>query len=119
MSVRANFVDIYLQGMRDRRMRSGMELAPEIQLTDWSTAGERGKLVFVVSTKPSCTGAIYSTFTTRKIRLSIVQITHQFKFFTLRFLSRQNVENKFVLTDKIFFRDLEPIRCLCVARKSL
>ena len=53
MSVRANFVDIYLQGMRDRRMRSGMELAPEIQLTDWSTAGERGKLVFVVSTKPS------------------------------------------------------------------
>ena len=32
-------MDIYLQGMRDRSMRSGTELAREIQLTDWSTAG--------------------------------------------------------------------------------
>jgi len=39
--------------MRDRSMRSGMELGWEIQLTDWSTAGEEGKLVFVVLTKPS------------------------------------------------------------------
>ena len=39
MSVRWNFADIYLQGMRDRSMRSGTELAREIQLTDWSTAG--------------------------------------------------------------------------------
>ena len=39
MFVRANFVDMYLQGMRDRSMRSGTELAREIQLTDWSTAG--------------------------------------------------------------------------------
>ena len=39
MFVRANFVDIYLQGKRDRRMRSGAELARKIQLTDWSTAG--------------------------------------------------------------------------------
>ena len=39
MFVRANFVDIYLQGMRDRSMQSGTELAREIQLTDWSTAG--------------------------------------------------------------------------------
>ena len=28
-----------LQGMHDRSMRSGTELAWEIQLTDWSTAG--------------------------------------------------------------------------------
>ena len=37
----ANFADIYLQcvAMRDRGMRSGTELAREIQLTDWSTAG--------------------------------------------------------------------------------
>ena len=27
--------------MRDRSMRSGTELAREIQLTDWSTAGEQ------------------------------------------------------------------------------
>ena len=39
MFVRANFVDIYLQGMRDRSMRGGTELSREIQLTDWSTAG--------------------------------------------------------------------------------
>ena len=39
MFVRANFVDIYLQGMRERSMRSGAELAREIKLTDWSMAG--------------------------------------------------------------------------------
>ena len=39
MFVRANFVDIYLQGMRDRSMRSGTELAWEIKLIDWSMAG--------------------------------------------------------------------------------
>ena len=38
VSVRANFADIYLRGMRDRSMRSGIKLAREIQLTDWSTA---------------------------------------------------------------------------------
>ena len=31
--------------MRDRSMRSGTELAREIQLTDWSTAGEQVKPV--------------------------------------------------------------------------
>ena len=36
VSVRANFADIYLRGMRDRSMRSGTKLAREIQLTDWS-----------------------------------------------------------------------------------
>ena len=51
MCVQANFADIYLRGMRDRSMRSGT--AREIQLTDWSTAGEQGKLVFVVSSTPS------------------------------------------------------------------
>ena len=58
MSQRANFADIYLEGMRDRGMRSGMKLAREIQLTGWSTAGEQGKVVFVVLTKSS----IYFTF---------------------------------------------------------
>ena len=32
-------MDIYLQGMRDRSMRSGTELAREIKLTGWSMAG--------------------------------------------------------------------------------
>ena len=39
MFVQANFVDNYSQGMRDRSMRSGTELAREIKLTDWSMAG--------------------------------------------------------------------------------
>ena len=65
MCVQANFADIYLRGMRDRSMRSGTELAREIQLTDWSTAGEEGKLVFVVSTTPSLAQFI-SLFTTGK-----------------------------------------------------
>ena len=39
MSVRENFADIFLREMHDRSMRSGTELAQEIQLTDWSIAG--------------------------------------------------------------------------------
>ena len=39
MFVRANFVDIYSQGMRDISIRSGTELAREIKLIDWSMAG--------------------------------------------------------------------------------
>ena len=39
MSAWENFLDIYLRGMRDRSIRSRTELAREIQLTDWSTAG--------------------------------------------------------------------------------
>ena len=82
MCVQANFADIYLRGMRDRSMRGGTELARVIQLTDWSTAGEEGKLVFVVSTTPSLAQFI-SLFTTGKKssfdRLnyrSIIQLFH-------------------------------------------
>ena len=77
MCVQANFADIYLRGMRDRSMRSGTELAREIQLTDWSTAGEQGKLVFVVSITPSLAQFI-SLFTTGKNRLNYrsIQIFH-------------------------------------------
>ena len=39
MFVGENFASIYLQEMRDRSMRSETKLAREIQLTDWSTAG--------------------------------------------------------------------------------
>ena len=39
MFVGANFVDIYLQIMRDRSMQSGTKLAREMKLTDWSMAG--------------------------------------------------------------------------------
>ena len=40
LQARANFANIYLRGMCDRSTRSGIELAREIQLTDWSTAGK-------------------------------------------------------------------------------
>ena len=39
MFVEENSASISLQGMRDRSMRSGTKFAREIQLTDWSTAG--------------------------------------------------------------------------------
>ena len=61
----ANFADIYLRGKRERSMRSGTKLARELQLTDFSTAGEQGKLVFVVWTKPSLAQFI-SLFTTER-----------------------------------------------------
>ena len=68
MSVWANFADIYLRGMRDRSLRSGTELVREIKPTDWSTAAEQGKLVFVVSIMQSLVQFI-SLFTTVKNRL--------------------------------------------------
>ena len=53
MSVLVNFADIHLRGLHGRSMLSGTELVREIQLSDWSTAGEQDKLVFVVLTEPS------------------------------------------------------------------
>ena len=112
MSVRANFADIYLRGMRDRSMRGGMELAREIQLTDWSTAGEQGKLVFVVSTTPSLAQFI-SLFTTRKNRpnYTSIQVFH----FTISVEKKRKKEIRF---DKqfFFFRSFNPIRPFGVAR---
>ena len=43
MFVGENFASIYLREMRDKSMRSGTKLAREIQLTDWSTAGNLSK----------------------------------------------------------------------------
>ena len=39
MFVGENFTSIFYGGMHDRSMRSGTKFAREIQLTDWSTAG--------------------------------------------------------------------------------
>ena len=79
MFVWANFAEIFLRGMRDRSMPSGTELAREIQLSDWSTAAEQGKLFFC-GLDQATTGAIYFTFHNGKNRLSNVRIKHQFKF---------------------------------------
>ena len=84
MLVRTNFADIHSRGMRDRNMRSGMELAREIQPTDWSRAAEQGKLVFLVSITPSLSQFI-SLFTTGKKSsldrpsYTSIQVSH-FKF---------------------------------------
>ena len=99
MSVRANFAHICLQGMRDRSMRGGKEFAREIQLTDWSTAGEQGKLVFVVSTTPSLAQFI-SLFTAGKSRHWIVQITYQFKFFSLLDFCQEKKRRKEIRFEK-------------------
>ena len=115
MCVQANFADIYLRGMRDRSMPSGTELAPEIQLTDWSTAGEQGKLVFVVSTTPSLAQFI-SLFTTGKkssfdrlnyrsiqvfdFKISVKKKRRQTKFFFVAWIKfvacalRENLPNR-------------------------
>ena len=115
--MRANFADIYLRGMRDRSMRSGTELAREIQLTDWSTAGEQGKLVFVVSTTPSLAQCI-SLFTTGKNGPWIVQVTHQFKFFSLRFLSRKKGKKEIGFDKQNFFSQLQSNSSLARCEKT-
>ena len=95
MCVQANFADIYLQGMRDRSMRGKTELAREIQLTDWSTAGEEGKLVFVVSTTPSLAQFI-SLFTTGK-KLSFDRINYRsIQVFHFKISVKKNLEKKFL-----------------------
>ena len=58
MSVRVFFVDFHLPGMRDKSIQSETKLGREIQVNDWSKAREQGKLVFVVSTKPTITCTI-------------------------------------------------------------
>ena len=89
--------------MRDRSMLRGTALAPEIQLTDGSTAVEQGKLIFVVSTEPSLQQLI-SPFTTGKNRLSIVHVNCS--MFTLRFLSRKSRKEIRGSVSKLF-------RCCC------
>ena len=44
MFLEENPASIYLQGMRGRSMQSGTKFAREIQLTDWSTAGNLSNL---------------------------------------------------------------------------
>ena len=118
MSVRANFADIYLRGMRDRSMRSGTELAREIQLTDWSTAGEQGKLVFVVSNTPSLAQCI-SLFTTgKKSPLDRPSYT-SIQVFRFKIFVKKKGKKGIGFDKQIFFLNFNPIRRLRVARKPV
>ena len=116
MSVQANFADIYLRGMRDRSMRSGTELAREIQLTDWSTAGKEGKLVFVVSTTPSLAQFI-SLFTTGK-KSSFDRLNYRsIQVFHLKISVKKKRRKEIPIDKQNFFGSLNQIRRLRVARK--
>ena len=97
-------------------MRSGTELAREMQLTDWSTAREQGKLVFVVSIKPSLAQFI-SLFTARKNRLSIVQITHQFQVFHFKISVKKKRRKEIVLT-KFFVTSIQFVACALWKNRS-
>ena len=100
---------IYLRGMRERGMRSGTELAREIQPNDWSTAREQDKFrsshhrrnLFHFSQREKI------VFTWSKLHINT------------SFLSRKNVEKKFILTTKIFFRNFNPIYRLRFANKPV
>ena len=109
MSVWANFADINSQGMRDRSMRSGTELAREIQLSDWSTAGEQDKLVFVVSTTPSLAQFI-SLFSTGKKSPFNPPNYRSIQVFLFKISVMKKRRKIFVLTKKFFFHNLNPIR---------
>ena len=92
-----NFADIYLEGMRDRSMQSGTELARE-NPANWLVNSRKTRQTGFSGFDHAITGAIYFNFHKgKKSRLSIAQITDQFKFFqfTVRFLSRNDVEKKF------------------------
>ena len=80
-------------------------------------AGNPGKLILWFRPRHHWRNLFH--FSQRKNCLSIVQITHQLKFFTLRFLSRKKAAKKFVLTNKNCFRNFNPIRCLRVAIKPV
>ena len=86
MSVWANFADIYLRGMRDRSMLGAGNPA------NW----------LVNSRRTRQTGFCRNLFHFSQ-REKIVQVTYQFKFFTLRFVSRKKLKKKFVLTNNFFF----------------
>ena len=91
-----------LRGMHERSMPSGTELTREIQLTNWSTAGKQGKLVFVVSTEPSLAQLI-SLFKTGKNSLSITKLHISCSIFTLRFLSRKKRRKEIRFEKQNFF----------------
>ena len=87
--------------MHDNNMQSRTELVREIQLTDWSTAGEQGKLVFVVSIKPLLAQFI-TLFTAGKNCLSILKNYTSIQVFHFKI----SVKTKFVLMNTNFITNI-------------
>ena len=119
MSVWANFADIYSRGMRDRSMRSGTELPWEVQLTDLSTAGEQGKLVFVVSTTPPLSQFISLLTTGKKSSLDRPSYT-SIQVFHLKICVKKKGKKEIRFDQQtFFFRNFNPIHRLRVAGKPI
>ena len=104
--------------MRDRSMRSRTELAWEIQLTDWSSAGEQGKLVFVVSTKPSLVQFI-SLFTMGKKSSFDRPNYTSIQVFHLTISVKKKHRKEIHFDKQKFFCNFSPIRRLRVVRKPV
>ena len=83
-------------------MRGGTELAREIQLTDWSTAGEQGKMVLCI--RPSQhSGAICFNFSQRKKKMSFERPKHYTSIQVLHFkISVKKKRTKQIRFDKSF-----------------
>ena len=115
MSVRPNFADIHLRGIRDvkrcisTRMPSGTELAREIQLTDWSTAREQGKLV--LRFRLHHWRNLFHFSQREKIVFRLSKLYINCSIFTQRFLSRKNVEKKLILTKFFFVTSIQFVAC--------
>ena len=95
-----------------------MELVREIQLTDWSTAAEQFKLVFVVSITPSLTQFILLFATGKKSSFDRPNY-RSIQLFHFKISVKKNVEKKYILTGKNFFYNLNSIRHLHVVRKPV
>ena len=104
--------------MRDRSMRDGTELVHEIQLTDWSTAGEQGKLVFVVLTTPSLAQCFFTFHNGRKSSLDRPSYT-SIQVFQFKISVKKKGKKEIRFDKQNFFRNLNPIRRLRVARKPV
>ena len=105
---RISRVDIYLRGMRDRSMRSGT--AREIQLTDWSTAREQGKLVFVVSIMPSLSQFI-SFFTAGKKSSFDCPNHASIQVFHFKISVKKKRRKEIVLTKFFFVTSIQYVAC--------
>ena len=95
-------------------MRSGMELVCKIQQTDWSN--RRTRQTGLGGFDQAITAAIYFGFSPwEKNHPLIVQITHQFKFFTLRFPPRKKCTKEICFDKQTFFLYLQSnltlVRC--------
>ena len=86
MFVRANFLDIYLQRMRDRSMQSGAEW--EIKLTVWSMTGHPSNR----SSGVQISRDIYSAKCVGRVKIQTTSKSSQ-RYYTTKLLIRYLLSN--------------------------